>query len=180
MENIDIFKKFANGKNDYSLSKMNFFCMMSSTALMTYFYRLSCSREELKERVGPKQENVTKYAKYLRYAAWVTGSAVIYHFMLYPDHRLTKIENNLNIPNEFNLSKKQRYGIAAFIAIPAIIIELLGWKEAKWTVFAPHTQKELFGGIYNYIRHPIYLCEFSWFYTLSILMNDPFLFIISG
>ena len=118
-----------------------------------------------------------------RYLAFAVGFKVLYHFIMYKKYPMSQIEQELGVQNGFNVSDKTRYLIASCIAIPAIIIELLGWKEAGWTPLNPikvDKQKKLFGGIYDYIRHPIYLCEFSWFATLSILMNSPFLLITSG
>eukprot|EP00484_Ammonia_sp_Unknown_P010661 CAMPEP_0197055902 /NCGR_PEP_ID=MMETSP1384-20130603/75200_1 /TAXON_ID=29189 /ORGANISM="Ammonia sp." /LENGTH=167 /DNA_ID=CAMNT_0042489655 /DNA_START=30 /DNA_END=530 /DNA_ORIENTATION=+ len=162
-DQIDIFKHFS-GPSDQSvvLSRINFAGLVGSTALMTYLYKMSISKQALEDKYG--EDFAPRLANYFRYAAFGMGCAVIYHFWMYQKYPL-QAQQELGIPSEFSLSKKQRYLIASCIAIPALIVEALGWKEAKLTPLSPakfETEKELFGGIYDYIRHPIYLSEFSW------------------
>ena len=181
MNNIDIFKQLSGEKNGDLVSKLNMVGLIGSTAMMTYFYKLSVSKDKLEEKYG--EDFAPRLANYFRYGVIGAGCMVLYHYLLYPRYPLKDMENSLGIPSKFNLSDKQRYFIASCIAIPAIIIELLGWKEAKWSPIIPSKadkQKQLFGGVYNYIRHPIWFCEYSWFYTLALLMNHPFLLLISG
>ena len=183
MERIDIFKHLSTKNNDELYSKLNFAGLIGSTAMMAYLYRLSASKPKLKQHYG--EDASGRIANYFRYAAFTCATIALYHFVLYTRYPLKQIEDKsgFEIPKQFNLSDKTRYLLASCIAIPALIIEFLGWKEAKWTMLNPgkfEKQKELFGGIYNYIRHPIYLGEFSWFYTISLLLNNPTLFIISG
>ncbi len=182
-QKIDIFERLLDENKGALVSKINFGCMVASTALMTYFYRISCHSKTLKDKYGyfqgPERQ---RFYKYLTIAA---GALATYHFILYPKYPLKEAENKLNIPSKFNLSKEWRFTIATCIAIPALIIEVLGWREIGMAPIDPDKQefigyKELFGGIYNHIRHPIYFAEFSWFYTLSLLMNNPFCLLISG
>mmetsp|Transcript_9128 Transcript_9128/g.8210 ORF Transcript_9128/g.8210 Transcript_9128/m.8210 type:complete len:227 (-) Transcript_9128:199-879(-) len=180
-ERIDIFKHLSTENNAELFSKINFIGLVGSTAMMAYLYQKSAAKPELEEKYG--EDFSGRLSNYFRYAAFGCGTLCLYHFLLYPKYPIKDIQDGLGIPDKFDLNDKTRYLIASLIAIPAIIIELFGWKEAKWTPLNPakfEKEKELFGGIYNYIRHPIYLCEFSWFYTLSLLLNNPSLLILSG
>eukprot|EP00485_Elphidium_margaritaceum_P012852 CAMPEP_0202707978 /NCGR_PEP_ID=MMETSP1385-20130828/20250_1 /ASSEMBLY_ACC=CAM_ASM_000861 /TAXON_ID=933848 /ORGANISM="Elphidium margaritaceum" /LENGTH=228 /DNA_ID=CAMNT_0049366835 /DNA_START=28 /DNA_END=714 /DNA_ORIENTATION=- len=162
-------------------AKINFFGILGSTAFMVYFYKLSIGKEQIERRYG--EDFVAHIANYCRYASFACGGLALYHFLLYPRYPLKEAEQNLNIPSQFGLSSTQRRIIASCIAIPAIIVELLGWKEAKSTplnVTKIDHQKQMFGGIYDYVRHPIYFCEFSWMYTLSLLLDSPFLLAVSA
>ena len=161
-ERIDVFRHISN--NDELFSKLNFIGLIGSTAMMSYLYKMSASKPELEQKYG--EDFTARLSNYLRYAAFGFGTLAVYHFLLYPKYEVKEVKKTLGIPDKFDMNDRTRYFIASCIAIPAIIIELLGWKEAKWTPLNPakfEKEKELSGGIYNYIRHPIYLCEFSWF-----------------
>eukprot|EP01083_Nonionella_stella_P044200 119097_1 len=182
MQGVDVFNHLTPQSNQELVAKFNFFGIIGSTAMMTYFYRMSVSRDKLETVYG--EDFAPRCSNYYRYASFGFGALVLYHFLLYPNYPLKQVEKHLGISQTFRLSKKQRYLIASCIAIPALIIEFFGWKEAKSRPLNPGGQHasnyKIFGGIYNYVRHPIYICEFSWFYTLSLLLNNPFCLVLSG
>eukprot|EP01084_Bolivina_argentea_P061476 112348_1 len=182
-DSIDIFKQYSSSNNEL-ISKINFAGIIGSTALMTYLYGLSCSKDKLEKTYG--EDFAPKFATYFRWGILGAGALTMYHFLLYSKYPIKKMENKLNVSNKFNVSDKTRYIIASCIAIPALIVEILGWMEAKSAPLNPgKTQNiiykaKLYGGVYNYMRHPIFFCEFTWCYTLSLLLNNPMLLVISG
>eukprot|EP01083_Nonionella_stella_P060021 156970_1 len=183
LQKIDVFKRFPNGNNDQLISRINFASMLGSTALMCYLYRLSTTPSLTEKVWGGK--DAPKMSRYLKYTAFLAAAVATYHFVLYPQHKMEDVEDKLNIPTSFSLSKQWRQTIAICIAVPSLIAELMAWKEVGMAPLDPDNQdfvgyRELFGGIYNYVRHPIYFCEFTWFYTLSLLLDSPLLLIASG
>ena len=67
-------------------------------------------------------------------------------------------------------------GIAIFlvISITGVIIILIGNKHAGKETYAPSKETEMYGGIYNHIRHPQTLGEFAIFMVLPFLINSWF------
>ena len=58
------------------------------------------------------------------------------------------------------------------------IIMLKGMKDAGSESAKPSQETEMYGGIYNYIRHPQSLGEFPIFPALGLMVNSMILFII--
>jgi len=73
-------------------------------------------------------------------------------------------------------------GILIFfiIIIPAVIIMVIGWKDAGKETVQPSKESEMYGGIYNYIRHPQTIGEFLTLLALAFATNSWFLVIIAA
>lgn len=179
---IDVYKAFTTKNNKAYIAQANFICMTASCGLMVYFYSKSVNLRELKE----KYNNLSnKYASYFRWTSFCIATLGIYNYLLYNKYRLKNIETLFNIPKTFGITNKTRYRISGFIGFFALIIEFLGWKEIGLLPLIPNeniirnNEKQLVNGIYKYIRHPIYVCEFSWMFNIAFILDDPMLMLFS-
>jgi protein-S-isoprenylcysteine O-methyltransferase Ste14 len=68
--------------------------------------------------------------------------------------------------------------VGILISIPCVIILIKGMKDAGQETIQPSQETQMYGGIYNYIRHPQSLGEFPLFITLALMVNSWFLIIL--
>ncbi len=69
-------------------------------------------------------------------------------------------------------------GICIAIVVPGFIIIFKGIKDAGFESLRPLGETEMFGGIYNYIRHPQTLGEFPIFIAIAFAVNSWFLVLL--
>ncbi len=69
------------------------------------------------------------------------------------------------------------YAIAFIIFFSTLPIVYKGLKESGDEAKTPSTKTKMFGGIYNYIRHPQTLGEMSWYFVLVFVVNSLFLLV---
>jgi protein-S-isoprenylcysteine O-methyltransferase Ste14 len=55
-----------------------------------------------------------------------------------------------------------------------------GLRDAGTECYQPYKDSQMFGGIYNHIRHPQTLGEISWFITIPLFVNSLFLLALSS
>jgi len=65
--------------------------------------------------------------------------------------------------------------IGILISIPCLAILLKGVRDAGSETLQPSKDTEIYGGIYNYIRHPQSLGEFPLFIAIAFMVNSWFL-----
>ena len=70
--------------------------------------------------------------------------------------------------------------IGLAILIPGLILVIKGVMDAGSETLSPSKDTEMYGGIYNYIRHPQSLGEFPMFVAISFMLNSWFLVILSA
>ncbi len=70
-------------------------------------------------------------------------------------------------------------GIGIAMLIPCLILMMKGEIDAGKETLQPSAETKLYGGIYNYIRHPQSLGEFPIYIALGFFINSWFLVIIS-
>ena len=68
--------------------------------------------------------------------------------------------------------------IGILITIPCLIILLKGMRDAGQESIQPSKETPMYGGIYNYIRHPQSLGEFPLFIAIAFIVNSWFLIIL--
>ncbi|MFX0039284.1 MAG: methyltransferase family protein [Promethearchaeota archaeon] len=68
--------------------------------------------------------------------------------------------------------------VGILISIPCVIILTKGMKDAGQETIQPSQETQMYGGIYNYIRHPQSLGEFPLFITFALMVNSWFLIIL--
>lgn len=65
--------------------------------------------------------------------------------------------------------------IGILIAIPLTAILVKGVMDAGRETMEPSKETRMYGGIYNYIRHPQMVGELPWFVILALFLNSLFL-----
>ncbi|MFX1319335.1 MAG: methyltransferase family protein [Promethearchaeota archaeon] len=70
--------------------------------------------------------------------------------------------------------------IGVIVLIIPIPIWRRGLRDAGSECYEPSKDSQMFGGIYNHIRHPQTLGEISWFIAVPLIVNSLFLLAVSG
>ncbi len=85
------------------------------------------------------------------------------------------------IVGEWRISQNIFIGIiiGLFILVPCMIILGKGVLDAGSETLSPSKDTEMYGGIYNHIRHPQTLGEVPMFIAFSFMLNSWFLVILS-
>ncbi|MFX1378631.1 MAG: methyltransferase family protein [Promethearchaeota archaeon] len=68
--------------------------------------------------------------------------------------------------------------IGVLITIPCLIILIKGVRDAGQETIQPSQDTQMYGGIYNYIRHPQSLGEFPLFIAIAFMVNSWFLIVL--
>jgi len=68
--------------------------------------------------------------------------------------------------------------IGILIAIPCLIILIKGMRDAGKETVQPSQGTQMYGGIYNHIRHPQSLGEFPLLISIALMVNSWFLVIL--
>ena len=69
--------------------------------------------------------------------------------------------------------------IAALIGIPALILMVVGLRDAGEEALYPKKGHSMYGGIYQKMRHPQAVGEVFLFPVMGILLHSPFLMLFS-
>ncbi len=139
--------------------------------LSSYYYAKSVSVIQLERKIGPKA--YVKCEQYsiisLFFFIMICVSYMIYYFYPLP----------LAIPQTFPISGWILAPIASLFFIPLAYIYYRAVKDAGEETIRPKKDSELYGGIYTKIRHPQALALLPIGWILALILNSPFLFIIS-
>jgi len=150
---------------------INFGVLTTSSFLFTLFYVKSVSPAALEKRIGPSAYQ--KCSTYRLIASLfmmvVAASYVMYYWFPLP----------LPMPNTFPWSWWVSAAIAAGIAFPSLYLMVRGVKDAGEETMRPKREHEMYGGIYERIRHPQALGEFPLWWVIAFLVHSPFLVLFS-
>lgn len=150
---------------------INFAVLIVSSFLFTIFYVKSVSPAALEKRIGDSAYN--KCATYRMIASVfmmvVAVNYVIYHWFPLP----------LPLADDFPWPYWVSAVIAAVIAVPSMYLMLRGVKDAGEETMRPKREHEMYGGIYERIRHPQAVGEFPLWWGIAFLMHSPFLVLFS-
>lgn len=148
---------------------INFFSLILSTFLMCYLYTLSIQPMKREEKRG---EKVWKECKTLRSLSALLEVIIITNLLIWIWFPIPEL-NWIIHPNIW-------VGITIFfiIAIPSVIVWFLGVAHAGKETFEPSKDSEMYGGIYNYIRHPQSLGEYLALLAFVFATNCWFLVIV--
>eukprot|EP01084_Bolivina_argentea_P256279 431408_1 len=177
LHKADWIERYKTPANADRMAYINFSCLVSSSVLFAYLYARSVSPVQFKKHYGEKVS--FKYATYLRQGCFAIMFMSFYHFWKYPSNRLKKVETKLGIPSKFSFSTQTRNILSWLIAIPATIIELWGLYEAGYESLRPSKDTKMYGGIYNYIRHPQAVGEFPFWWIAALYLDSPAMFAFS-
>ena len=145
---------------------INFISLNLNTFLLFFLYTLSTQPMKREEKRG---ERAWKECKILRTIGAFFECLVALNLFLWIWFPIPSLN--------WIIYTNSLVGILLFfiMAIPGVIIILIGNKHAGKESYAPSKETEMYGGIYNYIRHPQTLGEFFVFVAIVFLTNTWFL-----
>lgn len=148
---------------------INFISLILSALFFCYFYTLSVQPMKRKEKRG---EQAWKDCKILRSLAGLFEFITIVNILLWVWFPIPSL--NWIIHQNIGVG----IGICIAIVVPGFIIIFKGIKDAGFESLRPLGETEMFGGIYNYIRHPQTLGEFPIFIAIAFAVNSWFLVLL--
>jgi protein-S-isoprenylcysteine O-methyltransferase Ste14 len=151
---------------------INFGSLIVSFILMSYLYLLSVQPMKRSEQYGEKAwEDCKKLRSFGGFFELIATINMIL-WIWFP----------LPIVGDWKIGENIWIGIIIGICIlvPCGIIMIKGILDAGSETLAPSKSTEMYGGIYNYIRHPQTLGEFPMFVAFGFIFNSWFLVIISA
>ena len=150
---------------------INFTVLVVSSLLFTIFYVKSVSPAALEKRIGPAAYQ--KCSTY-RMIASIFMTVVAVNYVLYYWFPLP-----LPLPDTFPWPWWVSAVIAAGIGAPSLYLMARGVKDAGEETMTPKREHEMYGGIYERIRHPQALGEFPLWWMIAFLVHSPFLVLFS-
>ena len=150
---------------------INFVVLITSSVLFTVFYVKSVSPVALESKTG--QSAFQRCATYRLVASYFMGVTVI-NYILYYWFPLP-----LPLPVFFPWPWWVSVLIAACIAVPSLLLMIRGAKDAGEETMKPKREHEMYGGIYEHIRHPQAVGELPFWWVISFLVHSPFLVLFS-
>ena len=150
---------------------LNLGVMVVSSLLMFYFYMQSSRPVQLEKKIG--EDAYRKCGRY-RVIASVFELIVIGTYVVYYNYPLP-----LPIPSTFPWPYWLSVAAALIIGIPSGYVMLRGVLDAGEEGIRPNKKGKLFGGIYQKIRHPQAMGELPLWWSLSLILNSPFLALYS-
>ena len=154
------------------ISVINFIILMVSFFIMSYTYLISIQPAKRAEMRGEKAWKECKTYRSIGGLFEMVSTINLILWIWYP----------LPIVGEWKINDNIWVGIIIGLAIliPGLILVIKGVKDAGSETLSPSKDTIMYGGIYNYIRHPQSLGEFPMFVAISFMLNSWFLVILSA
>ncbi len=150
---------------------INLGVLLISTLLTILTYMKSAGPAALEKKIGPEAYKVcTRY----RIASGILMSLASVSYVIYFYYPLP-----LPLPRTFPWPWWVSGLIALAIAIPAGWLWLRGMLDAGKETMLVRREHELFGGIYEKVRHPQMLGELPFWWVFSFALHSPFLALYS-
>lgn len=150
---------------------INFVILIVSSFLFTFFYVKSVGPAALEKRIGASA--YTKCSTY-RMISSIFMCIVAVNYVLYYWFPLP-----LPLPVTFPWPWWVSAVIAVAIAISSGYLMIRGVKDAGEETMRPKREHEMYGGIYERIRHPQAVGEFPLWWVIAFLVHSPFLVLFS-
>ncbi|MGB5911940.1 MAG: isoprenylcysteine carboxylmethyltransferase family protein [Promethearchaeia archaeon] len=148
---------------------INFSFLLVSLFLFSYFYTLSVQPIKREKRKG---ERAWKECMKLRIIASVFEFIIVLTLIFWIWFPLPLINWKVHPNYVFG------FIIGVVISIPCLAILLKGVRDAGSETLQPSKDTEIYGGIYNYVRHPQSLGEFPLFLAIAFMVNSWFLVLL--
>ncbi len=150
---------------------INFLVLVVSTILFLYFYVQSASPAQLEQKIG---EKAYPKCKTYRLLASAFESVTIINYILYYFYPLP-LGLPLTLPWDYLIS----IIIALLILVSGLYLMYLGIRDAGEETIEPKKEHELYGGIYETVRHPQAIGESVLWFPFALFLNSPFLVLYS-
>ncbi len=148
-----------------------FLFLIATTVSSLGLYIKSVQPAKLEQEIGDiayeKCEQYRKYAS-ITFTLFFVAYLLCYLFPL-------QLPIPINLPWEYPISIL----LAILIAIPAFALMGIGVRDAGEETIRPKKGHEMYGGIYNWIRHPQSLGEVWTGHIMALIFNSTFLFLFS-
>jgi protein-S-isoprenylcysteine O-methyltransferase Ste14 len=150
---------------------INFCILIISLVLFSYFYTLSVQPVKREKRRG---ENAWRECMKFRFFGSIFELIIVINLIMWLWFPIPLFNWKIHI----NFIVGLITGI--LISIPCVVLLLKGMRDAGSETLQPSKETQMYGGIYNYIRHPQSLGEFPLFITIALMVNSWFLVILMG
>lgn len=150
---------------------INVIAMVTSGILSGYFYLLSVRPATLERKIGLRAYRLC--ARY-RLISSIFMCILVVNYVLYYFYPL-----GFGLPRSFPWPYLVSVVIAIGVAIPAGCLLYMGVSDAGEETLSPKKEHQLYGGIYEKIRHPQTVGEMPFWLVLALFLNSPFLALIS-
>jgi protein-S-isoprenylcysteine O-methyltransferase Ste14 len=149
---------------------LNVGCLVLVTALTLLFYVMSAGPAALEQKIGP-----AAYARCGRYraVAMVFMFVGMANYLLYYFYPLP-----IPLPEVFPWPWWVSAVAGTLIALPSGYLLGRGMRDAGKEALVPQKEQELYGGIYQRVRHPQAWEALLWF-TVALWLHSPFLVLYS-
>ncbi|MGD8455696.1 MAG: NnrU family protein [Anaerolineales bacterium] len=148
---------------------INLIVMVISLAACVWLYIKSAGPAALEKKIGP---SAYKRCGVYRAIAMLFMFVVMANFILYYYYPLPGLPQYLPWPRWISIV------IAVVLAIPAAYLVVKGSFDAGKETAVPQKDGEMYGGIYERIRHPQAWEAVFWF-VIAFGLHSPFLVLIS-
>ncbi len=148
---------------------INFGSLLLSLFLFSYLYSLSIQPVKREQRKG---KLAWKQCMRLRLTAGFFELIIVMNLILWILFPIPLI--NWQISNNYLIGIL----IGILITIPCLVIMIKGMRDAGQETIQPSQDTQMYGGIYNHIRHPQSLGEFPLFIAIAFMVNSWFLIIL--
>lgn len=152
------------------IAPLNLILMVSFTLLFVVLYNRSVSPAALEKKMGPE---AFAYCGRLR-AISITFLVLVMATYIFHDF----FPITFGLPEKFDLPYWVLALIAVIIAVPTTYMVVTGMKDAGDEAAKPSKDSQMFGGIYERIRHP-QTWEYGYYFVVAFLLNNPFLVLYS-
>ncbi len=151
---------------------INFIILVAACFLMAWTYTISIQPVQRSQKRG---EKAWKECKNYRSIGGLGELIAVINLILW-------IWFPLPVVGEWMISSNIWVGIIIGICmlIPCLIIMIKGIIDAGSETLTPSKDSKMYGGIYNYIRHPQTVGEFPTFVALSFALNSWFLVLFTA
>jgi protein-S-isoprenylcysteine O-methyltransferase Ste14 len=148
---------------------INFLLLLLSIFFFSYLYLLSIQPVKREQQKG---DQAWKECMIFRLIAGFFELIIVINLILW-------IWLPVSILN-WKLHTNYTFGIVVgiLISIPCSVILFKGMRDAGKESLQPSQETQMYGGIYNYIRHPQSLGEFPLFIAIAFMVNSWFLIIL--
>jgi len=148
---------------------INFGSLLLSLFLFSYLYTLSIQPVKREQRKG---DRAWSQCMKLRVVASFFELIIVINLILWIWFPIPLVNWKLHTNYIIGIL------IGILITIPCLIILLKGMRDAGQETIQPSKETPMYGGIYNYIRHPQSLGEFPLFIAIAFIVNSWFLIIL--
>jgi len=143
-----------------------------SSIIFSVLYVKSVRPAHRERRVG---ECAYRQCGRLRMWSMIVMTAAMACFVLYRWFPLPIDPLPAKLPWPYPLSA----AVAVLVGVPAMTLILLGMRDAGTEAIAPDRASEMYGGIYERIRHPQILGEAPIWLVVALLLDSPSLALLS-